>query len=50
MIHKFFDKTSGLLADESASSSVGKSEIMVIQESAEKLHQLVIRKYEKSKV
>ena len=57
MGYRFLDKKSGLLANKSASGGAVKIKIMsnkrpldlVTQESAEKLHKPIIRKFEKRK-
>ena len=50
MLYKFFDKSSALLADKSTSSGGIKTENMLNQELAEKLHKPIIKKFEKTKL
>ena len=50
MIYSFFDKKSSVDAVTRANNSAMKSEIISNQESAEKFHESIIRKFEKRKV
>ena len=50
MVLKFFAKKSALLADKSASSGAIKSKITLNRELAKKLHEPIIKRFEKRKV